>query len=212
MTRHRAVERSTAAATHQPALPATFGRVATVRIRNQATLGGNLAHADPSQDPPPTLIAMDAAVEIVGPAGRRTLPVEELFVDHLTTSLEAGELIVGVRIPAVPPGTAIATTKFLPRTADDYATVAVAVAVRRDEDGRIATIRIALGGVAPIPVRARAVEAALANSVPGPARIDDAAALVRGEVDPLGDARGSAGYKREMSRVWVARMLREAIG
>src|SRR5207244_738377 len=167
---HREVERSPAVRAHHPAIADTFGRIATIRIRHQATVGGNLAHADPAQDPPPTLIAFDAVVQIAGPRGaRREIPVEALFADHFTTTLADDELIVGVRIPAVAAGTRAMYMKFLPRSQDDYATVSVAAAVRLDTDGRIASARIALGAVGPVPVRVHAVERAIIGRRPTPA-------------------------------------------
>lgn len=206
LTTHRQVETAPEVGAWEPALAAAFGSIATIRIRNQATIGGNLAHADPSQDPPPILVALAAEVKIVGPGGaRRTLPVESLFVDYLTTCLEPGELVVGVVVPRPDPAARFAYRKFLPRSADDYATVSVAASVRLDGDGLVAAARIALGGVGPTPIRARLVESALCGERPTAGILRDAAALVRDEVDPLDDVRGSAGYKREMSAVWVRR-------
>jgi carbon-monoxide dehydrogenase medium subunit len=193
---------------HAPALSATFGQVATVRIRNQATLGGNLVHADPAQDPPPMLIALDASVTLRSQTGERTLPAEELFVDYLTTQLQPGELLTSVHVPPLAPGTRATYLKFLPRTHDDYATVSVAAAVRLDGDGRCEHVRVALGGVAGVPLRAQVVEDALAGEQLTDARIAEAAALVDGIVDPPDDARGSAAYKRRMARVWTERALR----
>jgi carbon-monoxide dehydrogenase medium subunit len=212
LTTHRDVELSSLVRATHPALAAAFEAIATVRIRNQATIAGNLAHADPAQDPPPILIALDAAVEIAGPDGtRRTLPVEDLFEDWFATVLGPADLITAVTVPDPPAGTRAAYRKFLPRSFDDYATVSVAVAVRLDEDGRFASVRIALGSVGATPIRARKVEAALLGEVPDAARLSDAAALVRDEIDPLDDARGSAAYKREMARVWVNRALAEVV-
>jgi carbon-monoxide dehydrogenase medium subunit len=210
LTTHHQVELSPLAAAHHRVIVDTFRKIATIRIRNQATVGGNLAHADPSQDPPPTLIALDAVVVVAGPDGtQREVPLDDFFLDHLTTVLEPAELIVGIRIPIVPSGTRATYVKFLPRTADDYATVAVAVVARRDTDGTIGAIRIVLGAVGSTPIRSRKVEAALLGEQPTKARIDEAAALVRAEIDPIDDARGGAAYKREMARVWVARAVTE---
>ncbi|HZP95400.1 MAG TPA: xanthine dehydrogenase family protein subunit M [Candidatus Limnocylindria bacterium] len=209
---HREVERSEAVRSHHPALAEAFARIATVRIRHQATVGGNLAHADPAQDPPPMLIALDAIARVAGPDGaRRDVPVERLFVDHLTTSLADGELILGVSVPPVVAGTRATYVKFLPASLDDYATVSVAAAVRLDGDGRVASARVALGGAAPVPIRARAVERALIGARPAPALLRDAAELVRDEVDPLDGVRGSAAFKRDMATVWTRRALERLV-
>lgn len=205
---HRQLELAPEVHAYAPALSETFGHVATVRIRNQATLGGNLIHADPAQDPPPMLIALDASVTLRSKSGERTLPAEELFVDYLTTRLQPGELLTDVHLPPLAPGTRATYLKFLPRTADDYATVSVAAALRLDGDGRCEHVRVALGGVAGVPLRARVVEDALVGEQLTDARIAEAAGLVDGIVDPPSDARGSAAYKRRMARVWTERALR----
>ena len=208
MATHRAVERSAHAMAYSPALIDAFASVATVRIRNQATVGGNLAHADPAQDPPPMLAAFDATVTVRSPRGERSLPVDDLAVDHFTTSLARDEIITAVVLPPIQPGTRETYVKFLPRTADDYATVSVAATLRFASDGTIADVRIVLGAVGPKPMRARQVEEALRGQAPTPERLRDAAALVRDEIEPLDDLRGSAAYKREMARVWTERALR----
>src|SRR5258706_13834117 len=100
---HREVERSAIVRAHHAAIADTFARIATVRIRHQATMGGNLAHADPAEDPPPTLIAFNATVTVAGPGGAlRDRAIEELFFDHLSTRLVEGEIILAVLIPPVP--------------------------------------------------------------------------------------------------------------
>ncbi|TMG34464.1 MAG: xanthine dehydrogenase family protein subunit M [Chloroflexi bacterium] len=203
---HRQAERSADVRALSPALTNAFASVATVRIRNQATVGGSLAHADPAQDPPPMLAALGAAVTIVSPRGARSIAVEDLAVDHFTTTLAGDEIITEVIVPPLAPGTRATYVKFLPRTADDYATVSVAAAMRL-ADGAVADARIVLGAVGPTPIRARAAEAALAGAKPSRERLAQAAALVRDEVDPLDDLRGSAEYKREMARVWTERAL-----
>jgi len=204
---HRQGELSAAVHAYCPALATTFGHVATVRIRNQGTIGGNIAHADPAQDPPPMLIALDAQVVLRSTSGERVVPLDEFFVDYLTTTLQPGEVLTSIRLPALAPGTRATYQKFLPRTHDDYATVSVAATLRLDGDGRCADVRVALGGAAGVPVHARAVEDALRGEVPTDERIAAAAALVLDVVDPPNDARGSATYKRRMARVWTERAL-----
>jgi carbon-monoxide dehydrogenase medium subunit len=116
---------------------------------------------------------------------------------------------MSVDLPPLAAGTRVTYKKFLPRTQDDYATVSVAAALRVGDDGRCADVRIALGAAATTPVRARQVEDALRGKQLTADAIKEAAALVRDEVDPLDDLRGSAGYKREMARVWTQRALQE---
>jgi carbon-monoxide dehydrogenase medium subunit len=205
---HRQLELSPEVQAYCPALAETFGHVATVRIRNQATVGGNLVHADPAQDPPPMLIALDAQVVLTSRAGERRLPLDEFFVDYLTTILQPGELLTAIHLPPLARGTRATYLKFLPRTQDDYATVSVAATLRLDADGRCADVRLALGGAAGVPVRPRQVEDALRGEILTDQRITDTAALVPDLVDPPDDARGSASYKRRMARVWTERALR----
>jgi carbon-monoxide dehydrogenase medium subunit len=116
LTTHRQAERSSDVRAYCPMLAETFARVATVRIRNQATVGGNLAHADPAQDPPPMLIALGGEAVIVGGDGERRLPLDEFFVDYFETALRPGEVLVAVDLPPLAPGTRV-TYKKLPRTA-----------------------------------------------------------------------------------------------
>jgi aerobic carbon-monoxide dehydrogenase medium subunit len=205
---HRELELAPETATFSPALKTTFGHVATVRIRNQATVGGNLVHADPAQDPPPMLIALGAEVVVQSSAGQRAIPLDAFFVDYLTTVLQPGEILTTIRVPALAPNTRAAYQKFLPRTHDDYATVSVGATLRLDVRNRCADVRIALGGAAGIPLRLRQVEDALRGEELTDARIEDAAALVTDLVDPPDDARGSSTYKRRMARVWTARTLK----
>jgi aerobic carbon-monoxide dehydrogenase medium subunit len=204
---HRAIEHSAEVEGYCPAITRTFASVATVRVRNQATLGGNLAHADPAQDPPPMLMALGAEVVATSTKGERVIKIDDLFVDVFTTSLHAGEIITSVRFPALAAGTRATYLKFLPQTADDYATVSVAAALRLAEDGTVADIRVALGAAAPTPRRARSVEDALRGARPDTKRIAEAAARVDTDIEPFDDVRGSAVYKREMARVWTERAL-----
>ncbi len=209
----REAEESADVRAHCGALAEAFGHVATVRVRDQATVGGNLAHADPAQDPPPMLLALGAEAELARYGGaRRRVPLDELLVGLFETSIEPGEVMTGVRVPPLAAGTRAAYVKFLPRTEDDYATVSVA-AVVRVTDGTIADARIALGSVGQTALRARRAEEAL-RGVPAAGadgRIAEIAALVRDEIDPIDDIRGSAAYKREMARVWTQRAVRSLL-
>ena len=211
LTKHREVERSAEVAEAAPLLREAYSRVATVRIRNMATVGGGLTHADPAQDPPPALMALGARVVLASSGGTRELPIEDLFVDYYETALAQGEILTEVVVPAQPQDARGVYLKFLPRTEDDYATVAVA-ALARVEDGLCADVRVALGAVAPTPVRATAVEAALEGQPVTADAIRSAAEAVAGQVDPLADFRGSSEYKRDMAVVFTRRALEQALG
>ena len=208
---HRQAELSPVVRERLPVLAETFHRVASVRIRHMATIGGALAHADPNQDPPVTLIALGAGVEIRGAAGARTLPLDAFFRDYYETALAPGELVTGVTVPLLPSSSGAAFLKFLPRTADDYATGAVATVVTLEADGeRCREARIALGSVGVTPIRARDAEALLAGQRPSASLLEAAGDAVKRAVDPLTDHRCSAAYKREMSAVMVSRTLTRA--
>ena len=208
---HRQAEKSADVQAYCPALGDNFARVATIRIRNQGTVGGNLAHADPAQDPPPMLIALGAQAVVASKSGQRRIPLDEFFVDYFETALEPGEVLLSVELPPLPAGTRVTYKKFLPRTQDDYATVSVAAALRLGADHLCEDVRVALGAAGTTPVHARNVEDALRGQRLDAQKIGEAAALVRDEVDPLDDLRGSAAYKREMARVWTQRALQELL-
>ena len=211
MATHRQAEKSPEVRAYCPALAENFAHVATIRIRNQGTVGGNLAHADPAQDPPPMLIALDGEAVIASRGGERRVPLDEFFVDYFETALQPGEVLVSIDLPPLAAGTRVTYKKFLPRTQDDYATVSVAAALRVGADSTCEDVRVALGAAATTPIHARSVENALRGQRLDAQTIKDAAALVRDEVDPLDDLRGSAGYKREMARVWTQRAIQELL-
>jgi len=211
LTTHREVEVSPLVKERAPVLAETYGKVATVRIRHMATVGGSLAHADPNQDPPVTLMALDAKAEIRRTGGRREVPLSAFFRDYYETVLEPGELVTAVSVPPLPAASGAAYVKFLPRSAEDYATVSVAATVTLDTGGeRCREGRIALGSVAPTPVRARAAEALLADGRLDERLLRAVGEAAKGEVNPLTDHRGSAEYKREMTAVMVGRALSQA--
>lgn len=211
MTTHRQMETSGEAYAYCPTVSENFARVATIRIRNQGTVGGNLVHADPAQDPPPMLMALDAEAVIRSASGERSVPLDGFFTDYFETAVQEGELLTSVRLPALPADLRTTYIKFLPRTEDDYATVSVAAALRLGPGNRCEHIRVALGSSAPVPLRAHKVEDALQGQTLTEAVIDDAAALVTDEVDPIADIRGSAEYKRAMARVWTSRALKSLL-
>ena len=196
---------------HAPLLAAAIARVATRRIRAMATIGGGLVNGDPSQDTPPVLIALDAAVELTSPAGVRTIPAEDLFIDYYETDVAPGEVLTAVLVPPRPPGAGAAYLKFLPRTADDYATVSAAAVVRRGPGNVCREARIVLGAAGPTPIRARAAEDLLRGQELTAEAIRAAAATVPDAVDPLDDFRGSADYKREMAAVFTRRAVTQAL-
>ena len=210
LTRHRDVEESPVVREHVPFLADVYGRVATVRIRNAATVGGGLAHADPSQDPPAAFMVLDARVRAVSPRGEREIAVSDLFRDYYETALRSDEVLAEVIVPV--PSSSARTTylKFLPRTEDDYATVAVG-ALAEVTGGVCQKLRVTLIAAGPAPVRAEAVEAALEGQPVTADAIREAAKLVADAVDPIEDFRGSSDYKRDMAVIFTRRALEQVL-
>ena len=209
---HRAVEDSALVRRRLPMLAETYHHVATLRVRNMATVGGGLAHADPNMDPPPSLIALGATVKATSPNGSRTIPLDEFFKDYYETVLNPDEIITEVMVPKVLPNTGAAYIKFLPRTADDYATVSAAAVLTLDKTLKtIAEVRIALGSVGVTPIRATAAEAVLRGQRLKTEAFAEAGEKAKEAVDPVSDFRGSAGYKKDMAAVFVRRALEKAL-
>jgi len=209
---HREVETSSLLRRRLPLLAETYRHVATIRVRNMATVGGGLAHADPNQDPPPTLIALGASVKASSVNGSRVIPLEEFFTDYYETVLKPDEVITEVSVPRLPPNSGGAFLKFLPRTADDYATVSAAAVVTLDKAKKLfADVRIGLGSVGTTPIRAREAEAVLRGQPVKAEALREAAEKAKRAVDPISDFRGSAAYKREMAGVFVRRALEKAL-
>jgi carbon-monoxide dehydrogenase medium subunit len=207
---HREIEDSPLVHAHFPLLAETFRNVASIRIRTVATLGGAVAHADPNQDPPPSLMALDARVCVRSSQGEREVGISEFFVDYYETILELDEIVSAVIVPHQPAHSGAAFFKFLPQTHDDYATVAVAARVTLDGN-QMTDARVALGAASATPIRATAVEDGLQGQQPTTGIIKDAAALVADAVDPTDDFRGSAAYKRDMAVVFVQRAVEQAV-
>jgi aerobic carbon-monoxide dehydrogenase medium subunit len=209
---HREVESSSLVRRRLPVLAETFHHVATIRVRNMATVGGGLAHADPNQDPPPTLIALGATAKATSPNGSRTIPLDEFFTGYYETVLKPDEIVTELFVPKMAANTGAAYLKFLPRTADDYATVSAAAVLTLDKSKKtISDVRIALGSVGSTPIRATAAEAVLRGQPLKAEGFAEAGEKAKEAVDPISDFRGSAGYKREMAGVFVRRALEKAL-
>jgi carbon-monoxide dehydrogenase medium subunit len=194
-------------------LAETYHHVATLRVRNMATVGGGLAHADPNQDPPPSLIALGATLKATSANGSRVIPMDEFFKDYYETVLNPDELITEVMVPKLPSNSGAAYIKFLPRTADDYATVSAAAVLTLDKSNKtVADVRIALGSVGVTPIRATAAEAVLRGQPLKTEAFAEAGEKAKEAVDPISDFRGSAGYKKDMAAVFVRRALERALG
>jgi aerobic carbon-monoxide dehydrogenase medium subunit len=209
-TREATLERSDLVARRYPILLDTTKVIADPLVRNRATLGGNLAHGDPANDHPATMLALGAKVVAVGPNGERVIAIDDFFQSLFTTALEPDEILTEVRIPAPAPRSGGAYVK-LERKVGDFATAAAAAQVTLAASGAVEEVGIALTNVGPTPIRATAAEAHLRGRQPDAAVLAEAARLAGQAASPKADRRGSVEYKREMARVMAARALKSAI-
>ncbi len=178
-------------------------------IRNVATLAGNLASASPAGDMLPPLLVLDAQVELVSTHAARTVPLNDFFLGPRQTVRRADELIAAVRVPTAAAHTGEAFYKLGLRQADAISIVSVAVWLSREGE-RIRDLRIALGAVAPRPLRALRAEELLRGQLYGESLARQAGELAAQECSPIDDLRGSAAYRRRMVAVYVRRMLAQA--
>jgi aerobic carbon-monoxide dehydrogenase medium subunit len=210
LVRESDLERSDLVRRRCPILLDTCRVVADPLVRNLATIGGNLAHADPANDHPATMLALGAEVVAVGPRGERRIPVDGLFTGPLTTTLAPNEILTEIRIP-LPPSRSGGAYLKVERKVGDFATAAVAVQVTLTDAGACAAVGIGLTNVGPTPIKARRAEALLQGRRPDEAAIREAARQAADESDPAADLRGPAEYKRDLVRVLTARALRRAL-
>ena len=207
-----ALERSPAVAGSLPVLTKTLRRLANGRVRNVATLGGHLAHADPHMDLPAVRTALDASVSVQGASARtRTLPCGELITGYMETALGGDELIAEIHIP-VERARHAAYRKVTTRSADDWPALGIAAALELDEARRVRAARVVVSAAVDRPTRLGSVEALLQGAVLDAATLARAGDAAAAEARPIGDQHGSAAYKRELLRVHLGRVLREAAG
>jgi carbon-monoxide dehydrogenase medium subunit len=208
LTRQRAAERSPLVAERCPLLRDALHVVGHVQIRNRGTIGGSIAHADPAAELTAILAALDGEVTVRSARGTRVIAAPDLFISYLTTSLDPRELLVEVRIPALPRDAGWSWMELARRHGDfALAGVGVVLAARR---GVVAEARIGLIGVGPTPVRAAQAERALIGQTPSEALWAEVAEAVRAAVTPDGDIHASAEYRKHVSGVLAQRALREA--
>jgi carbon-monoxide dehydrogenase medium subunit len=209
MTPLAAVERSAEVARHAPVIVRTMRRLSNVRVRNVATIGGNLAHGDPHMDLPPVLIALGARVLVLGPKGERAIKVEDLFAGYYETVLEKNELIAELRVPAQGK-TRAAYLKCTTGSADDWPALGVAAAVEADGPS-IKSVRVVVSAATEKAMRLPATEKVLTGATVDDKLLARAGDAATEECETVSDIRGSAAYKRELLRVYVGRAVRQAL-
>lgn len=209
MTTHTTVMSDPLIRQHAALLAAAAATVGDPAVRHRGTLGGSLANADPAGDLPAAALALDAELVATGPNGTRTIPVSEFFVDYLQTALAPDEVLVEVRVPKLA-GWGVHYEKFN-RVAQAWPVVGVAAAVRRS-NGSIAEARVALANMAPTPVRASAVEQALAGADGTKEAIAAAAASAADGTSPTSDVSAQADYREHLAKVLTRRAVTAAAG
>ena len=209
MTTHDTVSRHPLIRRHAPLVAQAAATIGDRQVRHLGTIGGSLSHADPAGDMPAVAVALDAELVVTGPGGQRTVPASEFFVDYLTTTLGADEVLTEIRLLRMD-GWTSHYEKFN-RVAQSWAIVGVATAVRRD-NGSIAEARVALTNMGPTPVRAGAVEQALAGQPATAETIAAAAEHANDGTQPTSDVNGSAEYRAHLAGVLTRRAVSKAAG
>jgi carbon-monoxide dehydrogenase medium subunit len=211
LTPHRAIEKSPVMKNGFAVLADMERRLASIQTRNWGTIGGNLCHGDPAGDPAPVLMALNATLRMASLGGERTVPAEDFTLDYFETALEPGELLTEIQVPVPPPHTGTAYTKFN-IIESDLATVGVAVSITLgSSDGMCSDVRIGLGAVAPAPMRAKQAEEVLRGKKITDALLKEAGEIASTEAEPISDIQASEEYRRELVKVLVKRVGKEAL-
>jgi carbon-monoxide dehydrogenase medium subunit len=208
-TTHRAIERSDIIKKHYPALVELENRVANIQVRNWGTIGGNLAHADPAEDPAPLLLAYSAEIKVGGAAGERTMPLEKFLVGYFETALKKEEMILEVHVPAPEAKTGAAYEKFS-LLANDLGTVSSAACVTLDGGGKCKSAKIALGSAAPTAIRIKRAEEILIGKPYSEKSFAEAGKIASEDCDPVSDIHASEEHRRYIAGVLTKRMLMKA--
>lgn len=207
---HRMVENSPAIRQAFPALAEAFGQIGNRRVRQTATVGGNLAHADNRLDPPPALLVLNAEISVFGPKGSRSITIKNFFQGMYETALAPGEILVDVKVPYMPADSRAVYLRYSALSANDWPCLGVAGFLSR-ANGHCKDLRIALGGMAPTPLSIGGLE--LANDqLLDQAVVDKVLELVEQQIAPFSDLRGSEWYKRRMARVFVKKAIERLNG
>ncbi len=209
MTRQRALERSGVVASLWPLIAEAIGHIGHVQIRNRGTIGGSLTHADPAAELPAVMVALNAELEVRSRSGQRKLKAGEFFIGHYATALDPTELLVGVRVPPLPPRTGWAFQE-VSRRHGDFALAGVVCLLGVDVRGSINRARLAFVGLGPTPIRSTAAEAGLIGQSPGEQLFTEAAATAVRDLDPDSDVHATAAYRRHLGGVLARRGLVQA--
>ena len=194
-----------------PVLAETMGTVANVRVRNAATVGGNLGEADYASDPPSTLLAMRASVRAVSVRGERKIPLTEFFKDFYETALAPDELLTEVVVPEISDTTHCSYIKYVTRSSEDRPCVGVSAAIDLDEESRCRDLRVVVGAVAGVPQEVESAEQLAIGQRFDAELIEEIAEGYGQAIDPIDDLRGSKWYRQQVIRVFVRRAIEKAL-
>jgi carbon-monoxide dehydrogenase medium subunit len=206
MVTHRTMESHPLVKTHYPMLAETFGVVANVRIRNQATVGGCLCDADYASDPPAMLSALGATVRLQSAAGEREVAVHDFITGHYETVIRPGELLTAIHVPPLPPGARSLYLKYRSRSHEDRPCVGVA-AVLAERDGLCSHLRVLVGAVASRPQRIPDAENLALGKTVSESLAQQVGDAYADAIDPIDDLRGSSWYRKQLIRVLVRRAI-----
>jgi len=187
------------------------GSVSSMQVRNMATLGGNICNASPAADTVPGLLVLGASAIFRSPQGAGAIPLESFFTNPGETVLKPNELLIGVLIPQCLPKTGTAYRKYAIRGNTDLSIIGVAALVSLESDGRIAAARVALASAGPTPLLLTCVEQVLSGKHPEASLLKEAADACAENCAPITDQRATAGYRKEMVRVWAEDAIKAAI-
>ena len=207
---HHQVESSEVLRGVCPLLAKAAACIGDVQVRNMGTLGGSVAHADPAADYMAALFALEAKVKLSSTSGERVISISEFITDPFTTSIEPGELLTEIIVPAEAADTRTAYAK-IDQPASGFAIVGVAVRIRKSAQGTIDFVRVGITGVGPTAYRAKAVEDKLAGTTASDADIQAAAALATDGVDVTADLNASSEYRKHLASVHAVRAIRAAL-
>lgn len=207
LTRHRDVRNNPLVREHCGILGYTAGLLGDPSVQHRGTLGGTLAHGDPSGDMPSVITALEGEVVVKGPQGERTIAAKDFFVDYLFTALEQDEVLTEIRVPKLGENTGWSYKKFA-RRSQDWAIVGVAAIVEKD-NGNISSARIGLTSMSSTPIRATAVEEALSGASRD--AVAEAAESADEGTSPATDNAASAEFRKHLARVWTRRAVEEAL-
>jgi len=210
LTVHSDVAGSDLVRQHLPGLAEAASMIGDVQVRNRGTIGGSVAHADPGADFPVILTALNASFVLQSSSGKRTVAVDDFFVDFFATAMTANEVLTEIRIPLPTAGSGTAYAK-LGHPASGYVVVSAGALIQRRQSGSCVSARVAIGGLGSGPVRAVATEMELQGKPLTPQIIAAAAAKAAEETDPDGDTYASAEYKRHVAAVYARQAIAAAV-